>query len=78
MGSIRIDSPVSGSVWEVCVEPDAYVQQGDTLLVLESMKMEIPVFSPQSGQVIGVTVDAGARIRAGQTLCVLHKGEANE
>ena len=78
VGSIRIDSPVSGSVWEVCVEPDAYVQQGDTLLVLESMKMEIPVFAPQSGQVIGVTVDAGARIRAGQTLCVLHKGEANE
>lgn len=78
VGSIRIDSPVSGSVWEVCVEPGAYVQQGDTLLVLESMKMEIPVFAPQSGQVIGVTVDAGARIRAGQTLCVLHKGEANE
>jgi len=66
-----LDSPVSGSVWQVQVSKGQRVVEGETLMVLESMKMEIPVFAPTAGTVSDVLLEAGGRIRAGQVLLVL-------
>ena len=66
-----MDSPVSGSVWQHSVAEGDTVVPGQTLMVLESMKMEIPVVATKAGTVYRMPLSAGARITAGQTLCVL-------
>jgi len=63
-----VDSPVSGSVWQVKVSEGQTVQAGDLLMVLESMKMEIEVHATESGCVSKVLKQQGAAITAGQTL----------
>ena len=46
-----VESPVPGSVWKILVEPGREVSEGDTLIIVESMKMEIAVCAPSSGLV---------------------------
>ena len=47
--SIDIKAEISGSIWKVLVSEGEQVTEGDTLLIIESMKMEIPVEAPQDG-----------------------------
>jgi urea carboxylase len=72
--SLVIDSPVSGSVWQSRVEPGAMVTAGETLLVLESMKMEIAVTAANNGRVTHVLKTQGAQVRAGDPLVVMEGG----
>lgn len=69
--AIRVDSSVSGSVWQTQVKVGDSVKAGDLLLILESMKMEINITAPCAGTVIQVLKNEGARVQAGQTLVVL-------
>ncbi|WP_317933375.1 urea carboxylase [Halioxenophilus sp. WMMB6] len=69
--SVVIDSPVSGSVWQTEVSVGDTVQAGQTLLVLESMKMEIPVHAHAAGTVSHLLRGAGQAVSAGQALVVL-------
>ncbi|PTY37644.1 urea carboxylase [Saccharospirillum sp. MSK14-1] len=70
-GSAVVDSPVTGSVWQFEVSVDAEVKTGDTLVILESMKMEIPLYAPCDGRVIRLLSKAGARVDAGQPIVVV-------
>jgi len=72
-GQAGIDSPVSGNLWQVSVEPGQQVREGDVLVVLESMKMEIPLVASQDGVVSQVRVQPGSPVRAGQCVVVLEK-----
>ncbi|MEZ5593908.1 MAG: urea carboxylase [Gammaproteobacteria bacterium] len=69
--SIEVDSPVAGSVWQTAVSIGDQVNAGDTLLVLESMKMEIALPSPCAGVVSHLLLSAGHRVNAGQPMVVL-------
>lgn len=69
--SLVMDSPVSGSVWQVEVALGDTVKAGQILIILESMKMEIPVYASQSGVVTHILRESGQRINAGQALVVL-------
>ncbi|MGB1221003.1 MAG: urea carboxylase, partial [Alcanivoracaceae bacterium] len=60
--STPVDSPVAGSVWQASVAEGETVAIGDTLMVLESMKMEIPVQAPVAGKVIAVLHAEGGRV----------------
>ncbi len=62
---------VHGSVWQVMVEPGQQVAAGDTLLVVESMKMEIAVVAEHAGTVARVLCKPGSHVAPGQTLLVL-------
>ncbi|MFC7408259.1 MULTISPECIES: biotin/lipoyl-binding carrier protein [Hydrogenophaga] len=64
----KILSEVSGSVWKLEVAVGQSVQAGDTLLIVESMKMEIPVESPSSGTVTELLVAEGDAVADGQWL----------
>lgn len=68
---IRVDSSVSGSVWQIQVQVGQTVNAGDVLLILESMKMEINITASCAGKVTHLLKTDGARVQAGQTLVVL-------
>jgi acetyl-CoA carboxylase biotin carboxyl carrier protein len=69
MNNIR--SEVSGSVWKIEVTVGQQVQEGDTLLVVESMKMEIPVSAPSAGTVREIFVAEGESVVDDQVILVL-------
>jgi acetyl-CoA carboxylase biotin carboxyl carrier protein len=69
MGKIR--SEVSGSVWKVEVTVGQQVSEGDTLVVVESMKMEIPVTAPAAGTVTDILVAEGEAVVDDQVILVL-------
>ena len=62
----KIRSEITGTVWKILVKPGDTLQADDTLMVLESMKMEIPVVAPGAGRVIEILIAEGAPVREGQ------------
>ncbi|MET0542692.1 MAG: urea carboxylase [Variovorax sp.] len=70
-GVSAICTQVPGSVWKVAVKEGDVVEQGDTLVVVESMKMEFAVTAPFAGRVHGVRCAEGAAVGAGQEVVVL-------
>ncbi|WLI78475.1 urea carboxylase [Kosakonia sp. H02] len=72
-GQQGIDSPISGNLWQVNVTAGSPVREGDVLVVLESMKMEIPLLATQDGVVSQVRVQPGSPVRAGQCVVVVEK-----
>lgn len=68
---VVIESPVSGSLWQCIVVDGEVVDSEQTLLILESMKIEIAVTAPEKLRVRQVLFDTGQRISAGQPLIVL-------
>jgi len=71
---IAVESDVHGSVWQVDVAPDQRVAVGDTLLVLESMKMEIELRAEHAGIVSRVLCEPGSQVIPGQKLLVIETG----
>jgi acetyl-CoA carboxylase biotin carboxyl carrier protein len=67
----RVLAEVSGSVWKIEVTEGQQVAEGDTLLVLESMKMEIPVTAPRAGTVTDIRVAEGDAVEDEQLLLTL-------
>ncbi len=70
-----VDSPVSGNLWQVNVNAGDSVSEGQTLVILESMKMEIPLTAPHAGVVSQVRVQPGSSVRAGQCVVVMEKAQ---
>lgn len=70
-GERSVDSHIAGNLWQVQVEVGQRVEAGETLVILESMKMEIPLLAPTSGVVREVRVQPGSAVRAGQRVVVL-------
>ncbi len=66
-----IDAHLTGTVWKIEVEPGASVSDGDTVVILESMKMEVPVESDDDGTVKEIKVKEGQAVNEGDTLVVL-------
>ena len=67
---------VSGSVWKVLVESGDEVAEGQTVAIVESMKMEIAVTAPASGVVARINCKSGAPVQAGQALMVIGSADA--
>jgi urea carboxylase len=65
---IAITSPVAGSVWQIPVQPGQTVNKGDTLVIMEAMKMEIAVVAEAAGAVVGIHQKPGSGANAGDTL----------
>lgn len=70
-GGVQVKSPLPGSVVKVNVAAGQAVKKGDTLLVLESMKMENPIMADQDGTVAQVVVAAGQTVMQDDVLVVL-------
>ena len=66
-----VRSEIAGSVWKIEIAPGDAVAEGDVLMILESMKMEIPVEAPSAGVVQTIQVAEGDPVKEGQGLVVL-------
>lgn len=71
MARIEIKSEITGTVWEVRSQPGDKVDSGDILLVIESMKMEIPVITEDAGTVLEILVEKKDPVAEGQVVAVL-------
>ena len=71
MARKEIKSEVAGTVWLVETEVGAKVAEDDTLIVLESMKMEIPVDAPQAGTVVEILVAKDDPIEEEQVVVII-------
>jgi urea carboxylase len=76
LGTTAVQSPVPGSVWKVLVEPGHKVAEGETLIIVESMKMEIPVCAPSNGLVREVRCTEGKAVQLGQPLIIMAEAVA--
>ncbi|MFN3580491.1 MAG: urea carboxylase [Pseudomonas sp.] len=68
-----VESHIAGNLWQVQVTEGAEVKAGDVLVILESMKMEIPLVAPCDGVVASIHVQPGSAVRAGQRVLVLQQ-----
>jgi len=70
-GKEDISAPLSGTIWKTLVSPNQSVKEGDTLIVLEAMKMETEIKATCSGVVVSVDVKEGDSVTVGQLLLSL-------
>jgi urea carboxylase len=70
-GHVAVLSPVSGSVWKIASAPGQSVKAGDTLVLVESMKMELPVIAPMDGVVTQLRCIEGRSVLVAQTLVIM-------
>jgi urea carboxylase len=73
---IGVSSPVSGSVWRVLVRVGQAVKAGETLVLVESMKMELPVSAPADGVVEELRCAEGRAVQVAQLLVSLRPDAA--
>lgn len=71
MPVIDIKAEVTGKVWKLEAAPGASLAAGDVVMILESMKMEIPVEASKAGKLATLTVAEGDSVREGQILARL-------
>ncbi len=74
MAAETIYSEITGSVWKVQAQPGDELDADGTIMVLESMKMEIPVLAPDGGRIVKILVAEGDSIKEGQELAVVEVG----
>jgi acetyl-CoA carboxylase biotin carboxyl carrier protein len=67
----NVEAHITGTVWKVECEVGQEVTEGDTLVILESMKMEMPVEAEDDGKVSKIVCEEGQSVSEGETLVVL-------
>lgn len=68
---MKVFADITGTVWKLEVSPGQRVSEGDTLLIIESMKMEIPVGAPAAGLVQEIFVAEGEMVEDGMVIMQL-------
>jgi acetyl-CoA carboxylase biotin carboxyl carrier protein len=66
-----VEAHITGTVWKIECEVGQKVEEGDTLVILESMKMEMPVEAEDGGKVSVIACQEGQSVSEGDTLVVL-------
>jgi len=70
-GSVEIHSQTPGNVWKVLVNPGDTVNEGDKIMILEAMKMEIDIPAPKSGKIASINVNVNDAVTDGQLLATM-------
>lgn len=71
-GSVVVNAPMPGNILDVKVKPGDSVKAGDTLLILEAMKMENEISAPQDGTIASIDVRKGDVVDSGALLCTMN------
>jgi len=67
----EVKAELVGNLWKIVVEVGQAVEEDDTLMILESMKMEIPITTPISGIVKEILVKEGEVVQEGRTVAIV-------
>jgi biotin carboxyl carrier protein len=68
---VNVKSEIAGNVWKIQTKPGDKVELDGEIMILESMKMEIPVLSPKAGVVKEIRVAEGEAIAEGQLVAII-------
>lgn len=71
MGQEKVEFPITGKIVSVNVKAGDKVEEGDTLCVLDSMKMENPILAPVAGKVTKIELAPGQVVRTGDLVAVI-------
>ena len=71
-GAVKVTASVPGKVLKIVASAGQAVKAGDSIVILESMKMEIPVVAPQDGTVASIDTTEGASVENGDTLATMN------
>ena len=71
-GNVKIEAGAAGKVFKIEAAAGTAVKKGDTVLVLEIMKMETPVVAPEDGTVASINVNVGDMVESGALLATLN------
>ena len=71
MAEIKVESEITGKVWKIEVGVGDRVAEDDAVMVIESMKMEIPVLAPAAGTVKEILVNEEDSVEEGQVVALL-------
>ena len=67
----HVEANITGTVWKIEVAVGDRVDEGDTVVILESMKMEMPIEAEDDGTVAEIRVEEGQAVQEGDVLVVL-------
>ncbi|MBJ7609409.1 MAG: biotin/lipoyl-binding carrier protein [Candidatus Dormibacteraeota bacterium] len=67
----EVKAELVGNLWKIVTEVGQRVEEDDTIMILESMKMEIPITSPINGTITEIRVAEGDVVQEGQTVAVV-------
>ena len=71
MAKQEVESEVTGNVWKVLKSAGDSVAEGEVIMILESMKMEIPVEAPSDGTVVSILVEPEDQVEEDQVVAVI-------
>lgn len=71
-GSIKVEAGAAGKIFKIEAKVGQAVKKGDAVVILEAMKMEIPVVAPQDGTVASIDVAVGDPVEAGAVLATMN------
>lgn len=71
-GSVEVTASVPGKVFKIEANAGASVKAGDPIVILEAMKMEIPVVAPEDGTVASINVAVGDAVESGDVLATMN------
>ena len=67
----EVEANITGTVWKIEVSVGDTIEEGDTVVILESMKMEMPIEAEDGGTVAEIRVEEGQSVQEGDVLVVL-------
>lgn len=71
-GKIQVKAGAAGKVYQIPTSVGQSVQPGDAVIIIEAMKMEIPVVAPEAGTIASIDVQVGDAVEAGAVLATLN------
>ncbi len=71
-GSVKVEAGAAGKIFKIEASVGQAVKAGDTVVILEAMKMEIPVVAPQDGTIASIDVAVGDPVEAGAVLATMN------
>ncbi len=71
-GSVKVEAGAAGKIFKIEASVGQSVKKGDAVVILEAMKMEIPVVAPQDGTIASIDVAVGDPVEAGATLATMN------
>ncbi len=71
-GSVKVEAGAAGKIFKIEAKVGQAVKKGDAVVILEAMKMEIPVVAPQDGTIASIDVAVGDPVEAGAVLATMN------